>query len=221
MKNDEALELTQAANFIDVPDEAPAAPEQSPVLDLLDLVWNHGEQATSHSWGRVNTSMQRALSLAIGCGMKFAPDDFAQIQRRYRFHYWGGNDAGGFAEGFYALAVAEGNVSACQAFEKWKGRAPFIADGVRPGRSVQFAHRGGFREKQRLAVGSTFHWQGQEVKVTSFADDGSYVVACSYDDPDPTKSYEKAKIDRRYRISRRDLQQARREQKEPDTSSLN
>jgi hypothetical protein len=188
--------------------DMPAPREQSPVLDLLDTVWNHGDRATSHSWARVNTSLQQALCLAIGSGIKFHPDDFEEIQRRYRFHYWGGNGRGGFAEGFYGLAVAEGNLSAAQAFEKWKGRRPFIVDGAYGGCGARFAHRGGhFRQRGRLAVGSVFSWEGQQVTVTSFAADGRYLVACRYAET-PAPGYQ-SKVAKRFKITHADLRAAR------------
>jgi hypothetical protein len=199
----------------------PSAPEQSPVLDLLDTVWNHWGGATRHSWDRVNHSMRQALCLAIGSGMEFGSDDFAEIQRRYRFHYWGGEDAGGFAEGFYTLAVVEGNLSAARAFEKWKGRPPFIWDSILLPREGHYTKSGGRREMARLTVRSEFAWRGQRVKVTSFADDGSHVVACSYQAPDPTKPYTSAKIDKRYKITNADLRRQRKQHREAAESSAN
>jgi len=184
-------------------------PEQSDVLDLLDTVWRGCDRATSHSWSRVNSSMSSALALAIGSGMKFGADDFAEIERRYRFHYWGGESRGGFAEGFYCTAVAEGNVSACQAFEKWKGRKPFIVDNVQPGTGARFAHRVGFRQSSRLCVGSRFTWDGREVTVTSFSEDGTYLTACTYHEPDQAHPYG-VRVKQRYTITNRDIREQRR-----------
>jgi hypothetical protein len=185
-------------------------PEQSAVLDLLDTVWNHWGKATRHCWDRINHSMQKALSVAIGSGMKFGPDDFSQIQRRYRFHYWGGNDRGGFAEGFYGLAVTEGNISAAQAFEKWKGRPPFILDWVRPNRGAHYVHRVGIRERGRVAVGFEFLWHGHMVTVTSFAADGSYLTACRYKRDDEERGYARRKIENRFTITPADIRAYRR-----------
>lgn len=201
----QTCEVPRETNACDI--DAGRRPEQSAVLDLLDTVWKHGDRATSHSWARVNTSMQQALCLAIGSGIKFHPDDFIEIQRRYRFHYWGGNGRGGFAEGFYGLAIAEGNLSAAQAFEKWKGRKPFILDGVYGGQGARFAHRGGhFRQRGRLSVGSVFYWEGQQVTVTSFAADGNYLVACRYAE-NPTRGY-RSKVEKRFKITHADLRAA-------------
>ncbi len=198
--------------------DASRRPQQSPVLDLLDTVWNHGDRATSHSWARINTSLRQALCLAIGAGIKFQPDDFEQIQKRYRFHYWGGNDRGGFAEQFYGLAIAEGNLSAARAFETWKGRPPFICDSVYGGAGARFAHRGGhFRERGRLSVGSTFTWQGQDVTVTSFCDLGTYLIACSYKPAAGGHLY-RSQIEKRFTITRADLRRARRQRKETEPS---
>jgi len=182
---------------------------QSPVLDLLDIVWRHSDQATSHSWSRVNTSMKGALSLAIGSGMRFGRDDFWEIAQRYRFHYWAGN-TGGFAEWFYCLAVVEGNLSACRAFEHYKNRKPFIVEGVSPGSGPTFAHRSGFRETGRLCVGATFTWNGEQVTVTSFAEDGKSLVACSYRDPGAADRDVGPVLHKRYRIAPRDIREQRR-----------
>jgi hypothetical protein len=210
----------------------PPAPQQSPVLDLLDTVWNHWGGATRHSWDRVNHSMHHALCLAIGSGMRFGPDDFAEIERRYRFGYWGHEDPGGFAEGFYTLAVVEGNLSAARAFEKWKGRPPFIWDAVLLPRAGHYTKSGGWREVARLTVRSEFAWQGQRVKVTSFAADGRYLVACSYrkdsvqEEPcascgHRTYHYRREKIDKRYKITTVDLRRQRQQHRETAEAAVN
>ncbi|MBN1510707.1 MAG: hypothetical protein JXB13_01710 [Phycisphaerae bacterium] len=196
-----ALEIEDAA-------DGRADGAQSPALDLLDQIWKHWGGATRHSWDRVNRSMRAALELAVGSGMRFGPDDFDEIERRYRFEYWGGKDAGGFAEGFYRMAVTEGNRSAAQAFEKYKGRQPFIFETVDPGGDRCFRHRVSRRTKERAAVGFRIHWQGRWATVTSFADDGQSLTACTYREPDDGSSYRK--IDKRFKITQADLRARRR-----------
>jgi hypothetical protein len=186
------------------------APQQSAVLDLLDTVWSNWGQATPHCWDRVNHAMQAALSLAIGSGMKFGLHDFEEISRRYRFHYWGGDYRGGFAEGFYALAVTEGNLSAARAFETWKGRKPFIMDSVRPDRGASYVHRVSYRQRGRVAVGFQFYWHDRYYTVTSFHEDGSGLVACTYKPVSEEARHGGRKIDKRIIVTQADVRDYRR-----------
>jgi hypothetical protein len=177
--------------------------QQSSVLDLLDQVWNHWGQATRHSWDRVNNSMRATLTLAIGSGMEFGPDDFHEIEKRYRFHFWGYHQSGGFAEGWYTRAVTDGNLSAARAFENWKGRKPFILDNIMPDRNSQYLRRVGLRQRGRVAVGYQFGRQGKLGTVTSFTENGASLTACSYK-PDPEGGYRR-EIDKRYTITQADV----------------
>ena len=143
----------------------------SSALHLLSHVWKHAMEVTGHSWRRLNASMQDALHLAISSGMKFDRDDFIEIENRFRFGYWGGiNNAHNFGERWYSLSIEQSNLSASLAFEKWKGRKPFIFIEI----------RSPFRKKGRLALGSRFHWKKEWVDVTSFAEDGSHLIACAF-----------------------------------------
>ncbi|MCK4624345.1 MAG: hypothetical protein KAV00_03470 [Phycisphaerae bacterium] len=181
--------------------------EPSPAIQLLDIVWKNSVAVTGFSWDRLNRSMASALSLAIDSGMRFDPGDFAAILKKYRMNRWCGMD-GGLAEGFYMLAVVTDNISAAQSFEAWKGRKPFIADGVDPPEWQHRVPRAWLRKRGRLAVGFTFGWNGEMVTVTTFAKDGSHLVACSYH-PQTEKDPYANKIKHRYKITIKDIREER------------
>lgn len=74
-------------------------------------------------------------------------------------------------------------MSAVMAMEYAAERKPFIARDVRPeNNGRRMAHMAGTREEGRLSVGCWFSWDDREVKVTSFAENSSYLVACAYRD---------------------------------------
>lgn len=171
----------------------------SPAMQLLQHVWSNAQRGNRDSWALLNSAMQDALSLAISHQFLFEEGDFAQLSERFLFGYWGHQDPGGFAEGFYAKACGVGhsapfgpNRSACISFEKWKGREPFI-----------------YKERDcisgvRLACGSRLYWLPDAksdtrpvlATVTSFAKDGESLTACTYKGNDYP-----AKIDRRFKIT--------------------
>ncbi|KKM85208.1 hypothetical protein LCGC14_1291420 [marine sediment metagenome] len=152
----------------------PKKQKPSPVYRLLSLVWNNTNKATGDSWERLNQSMCGAMNLAIDAGFPFAPDDFNRAMADFDGGRWFDG------EGYYTLAVQTGNLSACQAIEVWKKRPSFIADDVSTGKNCSYAHLVSTRKRGRLALGSQFPWRGHQVKVTSFARDGSHLTACSY-----------------------------------------
>src|SRR5262245_17686092 len=119
------------------------------VIALLDLTWNHTNQAGGHSYERLNYAMQQALTLAIGAGFPWQVDDMAYIATHYRFGYWCRESP----EWIYTLAVHCNNLAAAQSYEAWQGRKPFIADQVEPPGygSRGFLHRSGTRQRGRLA----------------------------------------------------------------------
>lgn len=96
----------------------------SPAYQLVALVW---AQTAFRSWIRLNHTMQDALLLAIKAGLRFAKDDIGSIFGRFRGSYWFGADS----ERFYRCAVEAGNTSACQSWEHWVGRPPFLLKGRR------------------------------------------------------------------------------------------
>lgn len=152
----------------------------SPAVQLIDLVWKEsfGRKKVT-SWTIFNSALQDALQLAIKAGMDFDKDDFQYINANFSFSYWGGNDGHMLGERYYSLAVLRKNMKAAQSFESWKFRGPFIFDDVKfeygfnYGAPKEYAHA-------RLAIGAGFQWNNEQVKVTSFTADGSYLVACSY-----------------------------------------
>ncbi len=154
----------------------------SPAIALLRNVWEHHGYGMGHSWERLNAAMSTALSLAIWSGMRFDLDDFKTIAKEFNFGYWGGNDRHMSGEMFYLTACncetryASGrryppNPSCCLAFESWKDRRPFI---------VRSPDK---KTGARVAVGARFEWRGEQVECTSFAEDGSRLVACTYKEP--------------------------------------
>ena len=134
--------------------------DNSPALRLVKIVWEHGSRK---SWSKLNGALQGAVRTAIEGGLEFSEGDFTHIFDNMRGGRWFIVDGHSRGEWMYRLACEENrNPSAWRSFEAWKGRKPFIVDG------------------QRLYVGLWFEWQLQRVRVTSFAEDQSYVVACSY-----------------------------------------
>ncbi len=123
--------------------------KDSPVIAFLALVYaNASGSDNKNSWRILNHALWTTLRLCIVCGYKFKEDDFLTISERFSFHHWGGMTSAGLGEMLYALAV-EGphqgetglpNVSACLAFEAWKGREGWHWRG------------------RRVALGSEFHW---------------------------------------------------------------
>ena len=173
----------------------------SPAIQLIDLVWEKSFQCMPHSWERFNAAMQDALRLAIKSGMVFELNDFKYISDNYRFGYWAGNDGHMQGERYYTEAVIKNNTKAVQSFEAWKKRKPFIFRDV----GSDFGY-GDMDERKscRLFVGSKFKWKSEKVKVTSFSEDGKYVVACSHKDKQKD-DYSPVEVKHIYKISNADL----------------
>lgn len=169
---------------------------KSAVIRLLDLVYAESLKSTGHSWGRLNSAMRNALSIAIGVGFKFSIGDFKHIFTNYKSGYWVGDEV----EWWYTKSVSASNMSAIASFETYKGREPFIADRVDQPK-CDFSHLTGPRSKERLSVGAQFVWKGDRVRVNSFAPDGSYLNACSYR---RTGAFTK-KVAKRFKITRQDI----------------
>ena len=164
---------------------AKALPKVSRAFTFIEAAW---EGTPRTSWLRLNQTMRRALEIAISAEMPFNPDDFAKIDKEFRGGYWMGE-----IEDLYAAAIAARHVSACQSFEAWRRRAPFVWDGF------------------RIGVGSSLSWDGLPATVTSFADDGGSLIACAYK---PRKKHDDPlRIDRRFTISRAELQAAEKVRK--------
>lgn len=148
--------------------------QQSSAVKLLQHVWDHMQEATSHSWLKVNHAMADALRLAIRSGMRFDLNDFEYIAKEFRSGYWTGN-----GEWIYSLAVIYRNSSAYLAFEHKRNRTPIIIKGA----SI-YVHTGDGpcgNGLSRLIVGAEFTWAGDKVKVGSFNDAKGYVNVRSHD----------------------------------------
>jgi len=146
----------------------------SQVHKFLSMVWTKaGTASGERSWDLLNGAMCAALRLAVEAHFTFEADDFAKANADFYGWRWFNNATGG--EGLYSLACCVErhhgvNLSACIAFEKWKGREPFI-----------------YKDRQcksgrRLAVGSCIEWGGhRRVRVTSFDDAAGTLTACVYE----------------------------------------
>ncbi|MFA6242570.1 MAG: hypothetical protein WC655_16655, partial [Candidatus Hydrogenedentales bacterium] len=148
--------------------------KDSPAIHFLRHVWESVGDKQGDSWNRLNQAMGDALGMAIKYGMRFYVDDFSLIanapsERGFNGGYWLGQTPA-TGERYYTLACAVDraygvNMSACLAFEAWKGRPPFIC------KDAQCV------TGRRVAIGSDVEWG----RVTSFASDGQSFIACAYD----------------------------------------
>ena len=169
---------------------------RSSVVRLMSLVC----ACVPHdSWRKVNDGLQRALHLAVACGARFNRGDLEFICKNFRGEYW----MGASTECWYTLACTGEhgpNLSACQSYEAWLNRKPFIL------KRQQHTNRGSALSGSRLCVGSAFDWKGQWVEITSFAADGQSCVACSYKPQGAI--YSPKKVLRRHRITLAELREA-------------
>jgi hypothetical protein len=140
----------------------------SPGRQLIEFVREHKMEKCPWSRERVGRINDWGVELAVRGGFRFENGDF-------------GEPGSYINEDLYAAAIVEENTSAIQALEYTGKRAPFIAMDVTPASNgPHMAHVVGQRRRCRLAVGFSFLWEGKRVKVTSFGNDSSYLVACSY-----------------------------------------
>lgn len=161
------------------------APNDSPAIKLLRLADNN---IAYHGHSHHCCQMRDFVWIAITSGFRFNRDDFILMEKQI---FYPGNDF----EHFYTAACGEPhpNKSACRALEKYKKRPPYILKQGRPKRG------------RRIAVGSWFGWQGLRVKCTSFADDGSFIRACSYKEWDGKAP----RVDRFFKITHKELRGAK------------
>jgi len=167
--------------------------QESPAHQFVMLAWRNKCSACPHSWARVNQTMRRTLHLAIELGLEFAQGDFGAIYDACRGGYWFTDDGG---EYFYTTAVVAENLSACKAFESFRGRGPILADDVRAQGYERIR-----RQRERLAVGLSFEYAGYRPVVTSFSNGA--VVACTYRTRPEGKYFNK--VERRFCITREDI----------------
>lgn len=182
--------------------------EKSEAMILLLHVWECTNRSKLFSWERLNRSMRHALDLAIDCGMQFNLDDLNEFTNKLRRYYWSHN------EDAYTQSVKSNNLSACQALEHTLNRKPFIAKfETRLGELA--AGRTAYRNESRIAVGTEFQWKNERVKVTSFSEDQSYFIACSYPPYDyKTEGYKERKPNHIFKISHADLKEVNKNIKE-------
>lgn len=156
-----------------------AEPADSPALAFVRHLYTFGQQATDHSWQRLNAALFAAVEVAIDGGLEFAEGDFQALYDKFKGAHWLGTPP----NGFYSAACMCGNLSAARSFESAMGFKPYILEG------------------QRVYVGRRFAWNGQQVRCTSIAKDG--LIACSY--KDRKKGEYAEKIDRRYTITNEEM----------------
>lgn len=180
-----------------------------------------------YSW-RAGTSMSRhderlysdLWCVLISGGFKFEKADLVEL----RDACWAAGMLSNYQskrpwyapnESHYRQAVIDRNISFACAYEKLKGRKPFIFSGIDYGnRYGAYTCHGSARTQGRLVVGAEFIWKGERVAVTSFKDDSDSLIACAYQ---PCKNgqisvpftYVRRKIRKRFTIKRKDLLKAR------------
>lgn len=157
---------------------------------------NWTSEKASHAWSAF-------WYLLISSGFVFEKNDLISIKKtcscctgtRYD-PVWYGVD-----EGHYSLAVRCGNLSFAYAYEKLKGRIPFIGIGLYYDRCwPSFSnHATQYKSAGRLVRGTEFSWKGEKVSVTSFKDEKHSLIACAYH-PDP-QGYTPSKVKKRFTIS--------------------
>ena len=182
--------------------------KDTPVQQLLKLVWTNANSSTGHSWERLNNALRSTVSLAISSGMEWTENDYALIfEGKYRPSYWLDT------EHMYRRACMEANTSAVASIEAYLNRPPFICDDVRyPRWPNTFAHIASGVKRGRVFIGASFSWKGDQVTVTSFADDQLSFTACSYK-PNEDGIGQSRKVKKRYTITRDDIIQDRKARK--------
>ncbi len=191
-------------------------PKESPAVQLMAHLWGNSQEATGHSWLRLNQGLNEGLFLAVKIGMEFGENDISTIFARFRGGYWFGANF----ESFYRCAVEYNNRSAWKAYETYVKRTPFIWTPANLSASWGGGGKG-VKNPARLVVGATFQWKGEKVTVTSFNDDKGYLVAQSYtreqsEDCEAcghTKTWPKYKILHRYAITHEDFKAAKKSAK--------
>lgn len=99
--------------------------QKSKAFELIEFVWNNEK---TDLYVRVNTTMYKAVILAIISQMEFNKNDFKNIYAGFSGCYWFGvnSNGKGVGETFYREAVISGNISACQSYEAFYNFKPFI-----------------------------------------------------------------------------------------------
>lgn len=175
------------------------AEQHSPAMVLVQHVWDHCGEKGRDSYRTLNGSMHSAVTLAITSGMAFGRDDFTYFANRFRLSYWGTNDGHMLGEGFYAAASKADNLSACQSFEAWKGRRPFVVRGDVCGTG----NNGRVYVGKDLLLATGKGGRVERWSVTSFSEDGDAFVAVVRDyERDDEGYHRRTKVKKRRRIDR-------------------
>lgn len=164
----------------------------------------------SGNWKTMNWTNEKAdhawlsfWSLLIKSGFAFEKTDLIETKKtcscctgsRYDPRWYG------VGEGHYSLAVRCGNLTFAYAYEKLRGRIPFIGIGLDydhrcyPNYSK---HATQAKSAGRLVLFTEFLWKGETVSVTSFNDKKHSLIACAYY-PD-SRGYTPSKVKKRFTI---------------------
>ena len=147
-----------------------ASPTASPALLLFRHVFRTwGSDKWGHSWTRLNGSLSNALELAISAGLRWDIDDFGTMMHESSGHIPGDVDS------YHAQACRVGNKSAANSIDAYQKRKAIKLGKGWTGHIERLALK-------RVYVG--YGWHHPELgwlTVTSIAEDGESVVACSYE----------------------------------------
>lgn len=119
---------------------------ESPAFLVVSTVRRQASRLVS--WRTLNSALVSVLFAVIESLLRFDERDFARFYEELGGSHWMGS-----GESFYAAAVASGNTSACQSFEAFSSRAPYILD-----------------NGNRVAELSEVEWSGLKCVVSSFGD---------------------------------------------------
>ncbi len=146
---------------------------------------NHTREKNYHIWSAF-------WSLLISAGVRFEESDLIDLDA------W-------CDEGHYSLAGRNGNLSFAYAYESVHKRTPFVGIGLSYDQCYpSFSnHATQAKSAGRLVMHTRFTWQGEKVKVTSFNDKESSLIACAYH-PRKDDDYSD-KIKKRFKITAKDF----------------
>lgn len=198
-----------------------------PVVNLIEIAW-HSKKVLPYSPIRVRHTRRDFILLTVMMGFKFTTSTFRHLYDIYNGRLYLD------IETFYTCAVTVKNISAARTVEDYLKRKPFIFVDVEPGFNYfSTGTHGPVRKRGRVALGYKFVWNNERVTVTSFSEDGTYLVACSYKKQEPVNKnddrvlrsppreevdcshwIDKSKIKRRYKITPRELRNEARRIKE-------
>ncbi len=171
-------------------------------------------RATAYTCEKGDRAFRAFWSLLISGGVKFDRNDFKDL------HEWAaGHSYLRFyspSESHYELGVQESNMSFLLAYENYVGRKPFITKDIDYDcyRGGAYTCHGGGKTQGRLVIGASFAWEGRRITVTSFKDNVHSLIACEYQPKKAGEDYGPSKIKKRFTISVKDLQKAKKKDKD-------